>query len=135
MLKFYSRSAVNSNIKHFDFSSGKNPLQKFLTKVGWLLIFISENSKNYKPYFLGWFLINRKQKKKLKKIIRCETRPRFFTLRFANDIWKNNFFIVILYNVWCGGALETHWATCLNKVTPRKTKEFLKFSCFFRFKW
>ena len=33
--------------------------------------------------------------------------------------------------VWCGGARETHWATCNNEVTPRKTKEFLKSPCFF----
>ena len=28
--------------------------------------------------------------------------------------------------VWCGGAQETHWATCHNGVTPSETKEFLK---------
>ena len=28
--------------------------------------------------------------------------------------------------VWCGGTRETHWATCHNEVTPRKTKEYLK---------
>ena len=27
---------------------------------------------------------------------------------------------------WCGGARETHWATCHDRVTPSKTKEFLK---------
>ena len=32
--------------------------------------------------------------------------------------------------VWCGGALETHWATCHNEVTASKTKEFLKSFCF-----
>ena len=32
--------------------------------------------------------------------------------------------------VWCGGARETHGATCHNGVTPSKTKEFLKFPCF-----
>ena len=26
--------------------------------------------------------------------------------------------------VWCGAARETHWATCSNGMTPRKTKEF-----------
>ena len=30
------------------------------------------------------------------------------------------------------GARETHLATCHNKVTPSKTKEFLKSLCFFR---
>ena len=34
--------------------------------------------------------------------------------------------------VWCGGARETHWATCHNGVTPSKTKEFLKSPRFFR---
>ena len=33
--------------------------------------------------------------------------------------------------VSCGGARETHWATCHNGVTPSKTKEFFKSSCFF----
>ena len=33
--------------------------------------------------------------------------------------------------VWCGGARETHWATCYNEVTPSKTKEFLN-SPFFK---
>ena len=28
--------------------------------------------------------------------------------------------------VWCGGARETHWATCHNEVSLSKTKEFLK---------
>ena len=37
--------------------------------------------------------------------------------------------------VWCDGVRETHWATCHNWVTPSKTKEFLKSSCFFRFWW
>ena len=27
--------------------------------------------------------------------------------------------------VWCGGARETQLATCQNRVTPSKTKEFL----------
>ena len=34
--------------------------------------------------------------------------------------------------VWGGGARETKWATCHNKVTPSKTKEFLKSPRFFR---
>ena len=34
--------------------------------------------------------------------------------------------------VWCGGARETHWATCHNEVTSCKTKEFLKSLSFFR---
>ena len=34
--------------------------------------------------------------------------------------------------VWCGGAREPHWATCHNGVTPSKTKEVLKYSCFLR---
>ena len=34
--------------------------------------------------------------------------------------------------VWCGGARETHCATCNNRVTPSKTKEFLRSPCFFR---
>ena len=34
--------------------------------------------------------------------------------------------------VWCGGARETHWATCHNEVTPSETKELLKSPCFFR---
>ena len=34
--------------------------------------------------------------------------------------------------VWCGGARETLWATCHNRVTPCKTKEFLKCPCFSR---
>ena len=34
--------------------------------------------------------------------------------------------------VWCGGARETLWATCPNRVTPSKTKEFLKSSRFLR---
>ena len=33
---------------------------------------------------------------------------------------------------WCGGARETHWATCHNRVTPSRSKEFLKCPCFFR---
>ena len=33
--------------------------------------------------------------------------------------------------VLCGGARETHSATSHNIVTPRKTEEFLKSSCFF----
>ena len=37
--------------------------------------------------------------------------------------------------MWCGGARETHWATCHDKVTPSKTKEFLKSPCFFRSYW
>ena len=37
--------------------------------------------------------------------------------------------------VWCGGARETHWATCHNLVTPSKTKESLKSPCFFRSWW
>ena len=32
--------------------------------------------------------------------------------------------------LWCGGARETHWATCHNRVTPSKTKEFLESPCF-----
>ena len=32
--------------------------------------------------------------------------------------------------VWCGGARETHWATCHNGLTPSKTKEFFKSSRF-----
>ena len=32
--------------------------------------------------------------------------------------------------VWCGGARETHLATCHNGVTSSKTKEFLKSPCF-----
>ena len=36
---------------------------------------------------------------------------------------------------WCGGARETHWATCHNRVSPSKTKEFLKSPCFFRSLW
>ena len=28
--------------------------------------------------------------------------------------------------VWCGGAPETHWATCHNAVSSNKTKKFLK---------
>ena len=32
--------------------------------------------------------------------------------------------------MWCGGARETHWATYHKRVTPSKTKEFLKSSCF-----
>ena len=32
--------------------------------------------------------------------------------------------------VWCGGARETHRATYYNLVTPSKTKEFIKSSCF-----
>ena len=34
--------------------------------------------------------------------------------------------------VLCGGARETHWPTCHNKVTPSKPKEFLKYPRFFR---
>ena len=37
--------------------------------------------------------------------------------------------------VWCDGTRETHWATCHDRVTPSKTKEFLKSPCFFRYKW
>ena len=37
--------------------------------------------------------------------------------------------------VWCGGARETHWVTCHNRVTSSKTKESLKSSCFSRFLW
>ena len=33
--------------------------------------------------------------------------------------------------VLCGGARETHWATCHNEVTPSKSKEFLKSPFFF----
>ena len=29
--------------------------------------------------------------------------------------------------VWCGGARDTHSATCHDGVTPSKTKKFLKF--------
>ena len=32
----------------------------------------------------------------------------------------------------CGSAREPHWAICHNRMTPRKTKEFLKSPCFFR---
>ena len=32
--------------------------------------------------------------------------------------------------VWCGGARETHWATCHKGVTPSKTKEFFKSPAF-----
>ena len=28
--------------------------------------------------------------------------------------------------VWCGGARETHWASCHNGVTPSKTEGFIK---------
>ena len=34
--------------------------------------------------------------------------------------------------VWCGGARETHYDTCHNRVTPSKTKKLLKTPCFFR---
>ena len=37
--------------------------------------------------------------------------------------------------VWCGGARKTQWATCHNRVTPTKTKEFLKSPRFFRSSW
>ena len=50
-------------------------------------------------------------------------------------IMIGNFFIPLRFGkvgrVWCGGARETHWATCCNEVTPSKTKEFLKSPCFF----
>ena len=36
---------------------------------------------------------------------------------------------------WCGGAQETHWATCHNGVTHSKTKEFLKSPRFFKSLW
>ena len=36
---------------------------------------------------------------------------------------------------WCGGARETHWATCHNGVTPSKTKELLKSPWVFRSQW
>ena len=32
--------------------------------------------------------------------------------------------------VWCGGARGTHWATCHNRMTPSKTKEFLESPAF-----
>ena len=32
--------------------------------------------------------------------------------------------------MWCGGARETHWATCHNKVTVTKTKQSLKAPAF-----
>ena len=34
--------------------------------------------------------------------------------------------------VCCGGARETQWVKCHNGVTPTKTKEFLKYSSFFK---
>ena len=34
-----------------------------------------------------------------------------------------------------GGARESHWAMYHNRVTPHKTKEFLKSPHFFRFLW
>ena len=32
--------------------------------------------------------------------------------------------------MWCGGARGTHWATCHNRVTPSKTKEFSNLPAF-----
>ena len=37
---------------------------------------------------------------------------------------------ITLSPLLCGGARETHWATCHYLATPSKTKEFHKSSCF-----
>ena len=64
---------------------------------------------------------------------------KWFFLRYLNFRFDRFVYIPLRLRkagrVWCGGAQETNWATCHNRVTPRKTKESLKSSRFYRSLW
>ena len=79
----------------------------------------------------------------------CATTPHLSRYSKSSRYWRKKVMRASIWNyglkvplrfrkagrVRCGGARETNWATCHNRLTPSETKEFLKSPCFFRFKW
>ena len=66
--------------------------------------------------------------------------PPAWEFRSVGKTWLKRFNNVPLKfrkagRVWCGGARETHIATCHNGVTPSKSKEFLESPRFFGYLW
>ena len=102
-------------MKDSSFRSWK-PENIFFFQINHLSYCIIGHSRKVKSIETLW--------KKIKNILMGST----FSERLPSRFMKAG-------KVWCGGALETHWATCQYGVIVSKTKQSFKSSCFSRSLW